>query len=229
MSIMNIGMTKIEWLLLNADTVDNFHASLTPAPNVIVPLDASGVLDLSATYVKSDVYTFRRVNLTNATNDYMLQVGEEAYISFNNTASVPLYIATQSGTYYEVHLVCSNPGGQSGGAPGYIMLNPNNTTYSNAFVSAQMYRSTDGLFSSYNTYSAFKIGYAFSSITFYITNFTQYKNMKGFYDVWGVFGNFPTIICFSCDWQDTTTVWTSLGTVTFSQSTSGYILIRRLV
>jgi hypothetical protein len=65
----------------NSDTVDGFHASLTPAPNVIVPLDASGVLDLSATYVKSNVYTFRRIDLTNATSDYMLQVGEEAIIS----------------------------------------------------------------------------------------------------------------------------------------------------
>ena len=35
----------------------------------IVPFDANGVLDLSATYVKSNVYTFRRVDLTNATSE----------------------------------------------------------------------------------------------------------------------------------------------------------------
>jgi hypothetical protein len=32
----------------------------------------------------------------------MLQVGEEAIINFTNATSVPLRIATQSGTYYEM-------------------------------------------------------------------------------------------------------------------------------
>jgi hypothetical protein len=50
----------------------------------------AGILDLSAAYVKSNVYTFRRVNLTGATSDYELQVGEEAIINFTNTTSVPL-------------------------------------------------------------------------------------------------------------------------------------------
>ncbi|MDM7320618.1 MAG: hypothetical protein P3W91_002680 [Fervidobacterium sp.] len=121
---------------LQSDTVDGYHASQTPAPHVIVPLDANGVLDLSATYVRSNVYTFRRVDLTNATSDYMLQVGEEAYISFSNTTSVPLRIATHNGTYYEFHLVCTNTGGTSGATTAPIYLYPNNTTYSNAFVFA---------------------------------------------------------------------------------------------
>jgi hypothetical protein len=47
---------------LNADKVDGFDVSRTPAPNTIVPLDENGVLNLSETYVKSNVYTFRRVD-----------------------------------------------------------------------------------------------------------------------------------------------------------------------
>jgi len=213
----------------NADTVDGFHASQTPGANIIVPLNANGILDLSATYVKSNVYSFRRVDLTGATSDYMLQVGEEAYISFSNATSVPLHIATQSGTYYECHLICSNTGGTSGGTEAEIYLNPNNTTYSNAFAYAEVYRNLGGLGSSYSvTYSAFRCGWAFSNITYYITNYTQYKNIRGFYDIYGLSHHYPSIYIFSTDWRDTTTAWTSLGTITFPQSASGYILVRRL-
>jgi hypothetical protein len=97
-------------------------------------------LDLSATYVKSNVYTFRRVDLTNATSDYNLQVGEEAIINFTNATSVPLRIATQSGTYYECHLVVVIQEGLRVGVGNHIFLNPNNTTYSNAFVYASIIR-----------------------------------------------------------------------------------------
>ncbi|DAD54584.1 TPA: conserved hypothetical protein, partial [Aquificae Conch Spring virus] len=215
-------------IIKNADTVDGFHASLTPAPNTIVPLDANGVLDLSVSYVKSSVYTLRRVDLTNATSDYELQVGEEAIIWFTNATSVPLKIATQSGTYYECHLICSNVGGTSGGVIGPIYLNPNNTTYSNAFIYVDIYRNTSGFGSERGTHSAFRCGLAFSNVTMFITNFTQYKGIKGIYNVYGIAESHPISVLFSTDWRDTTTRWTSLGTITFPQSTSGYILIRRL-
>nr|BAL53640.1 hypothetical protein HGMM_F07F09C15 [uncultured Aquificae bacterium] len=223
------ALTEIQTAAQNADTVDGYHASLSPAPQVIVPLDADGVLDLSATYVRSSVYTFRRVDLTNATSDYMLQVGEEAYISFSNTTSVPLRIATQSGTYYECHLICSNTGGTSGGTAAPIYLNPNNTTYSNSFVYAALHRTSGGASSDYTTYSAFRCGWSFVSSVFYITNFVQYKNVKGIYDLFGVIVGYPTMVVFSTDWRDTTTPWTSLGTIRFPQLSSGYIIVRRLV
>jgi len=187
------------------------------------------VLDLSETYVRSSVYTFRRVDLTNATSDYPLAIGEEAIINFTNATSVPLRIATQSGTYYEVHLVSSNAGGTSGGINNGVFLNPNNTTYNNAFVYVEIYRTTIGLGSVSVTYSSFRCGNAFANSTFFITNFTQYKNVKGFANVYGFSGTYPALGVFSSDWRDTTTSWTSLGTITFTQPTSGYILIRRLV
>ena len=159
----------------------------------------------------------------------MLQVGEEAYISFSDTKSVPLRIATQSGTYYECYLVCSNPGGTSGGAEGAIFLNPNNTTYSDSFVYAGLVRSSSASGSSYITYSAFRVAYAFVSSVFYITNFVQYKNVIGIYDIYGISNGYPCLVIFSTDWRDTTTPWTSLGTIVFPQNTSGYIIVRRLV
>jgi hypothetical protein len=215
-------------IVANADKVDGFDASKTPAPNVIIPLNQNGILDLSASYVKSSVYTFRRIDLTNASSDYLLQVGEEAYISFSNASSVALHIATQSGTYYEFHLICSNAGGTSGGSSNPIYINPNNTTYSNAFnfVDYNIGTSSNGTVNT--TYSAFRIGWAYSNSTCYITNYTQYKGIKGINDAYGISGSFPDLVIFSTDWNDTSTAWTSLGTVSFPQSSSGYILVRRL-
>jgi hypothetical protein len=211
----------------NADTVDGFHASLTPAPNTIVPLDANGILDLSGTYVKSNVYTFRRVNLTNATSDYMLQVGEEAIINFTNATSVPLRIATQSGTYYEMDVVVSNNVSTSGGTPREVFLNPNNTLYSNAFSYVEIFRNNSGFYSTIHIYSAFRLGWAIGDIRVFIINFTTHKSIKGI-DMQTGTSEAPVVHLHATSWNDTTTAWTSLGTITFPQATSGYILVRRL-
>jgi len=179
--------------------------------------------------LKSDIYTFRRVDLTNATSDYMLKVGEEAIINFTDATNIPLRISTQSGTYYECHLICSNTGGTSGATANRVLLNPNNTTYNNAFISVEYHRNASTSTNSANTLSAFMCGFAFSNSVFYITNFTQYKNVKGLIDAYGITTGFPYLIVFSADWRDTTTNWTSLGTIVFPQASSGYVLIKRLV
>lgn len=41
--------------------------------------------------------------------------------------------------------------------------------------------------------------------------------------------SYPDLNIFSTDWRDTTTPWTSLGTIVFPQPSSGYIIVRRLV
>jgi len=205
----------------NADTVDGFHASLTPAPNVIVPLNASGILDLSATYVKSSVYTFRRVDLTNATSDYMLQVGEEAIIYVNNQQIVPLHIATQDGTVYEMIISDS-------GQPAYLY--PNNTSYSNQFASYRIYAcvssgnwilgidgSTTLNQSAFFIWSGSKRVLIFNQ-TSYKRLFAHYADVSGYHH--GIFASF---------WSDTTTPWTSLGTFDLSWNIRGFILVRRLV
>jgi len=171
---------------------------------------------------------FKRVDLTGATEDYFLKVGEEAYISFSNVTQVPLHIATQDGTCYEMHIIPANTGGTSGGASAPIYLYPNNTTYSGAFYYAEVCRNSSGFGYPYQQHSALRIGWAFSCVTAWITNRTQYKNVRGIYDIYGRSYDYPTLIAFSTDWRDTSTEWTSLGTVVFPQSTSGEILVRRL-
>jgi len=171
---------------------------------------------------------FKRIDLTNATEDYFLKVGEEAYISFSNVTQVSLHIATQDGTYYEMHIIAGNVGGTNGATPAYIFLYPNNRTYSNAFYSALMWRSESSHNSSYVSESGFILASYYSNVLAWITNRTQYKNTRSFLDLYGYSGTYPNVRFVSSDWRDTTTEWTSLGTVVFPQSTSGEILVRRL-
>jgi len=193
-----------------------------------VPLNGVGVLDLSATYVKSSVYTFRRVDLTGATSDYNLQVGEEAYISFSNATSVPLRIATQSGTYYEMDLISFVTLKTGTGAA--IFLNPNNTTYSNAFTFMNVYINdgNSNVVGNKNTYNAFRITWSGAHARVYIHNVTVAKSVKSLAHMWDSSSYGCAIAIELTYWNDTSTAWTSLGTVTFPQSYSGYILVRRL-
>jgi len=187
--------------------------------NIFNELSRMGLLNVSHI---SDV-----VNLTGATSDFELQVGQIAYISFTDATQVPLHIATPNNSYYELHVIPSNTEGTSGGTVSRVYLYPNNTTYDNAFYYAEVLRKSDGLYHNYLTYSSFRIGYAFTSTTVWITNRTQYKNVRGIYDIYGISGHYPSITVFSTDWRDTTTEWTSLGTIVFPQSTSGEILVFR--
>jgi hypothetical protein len=203
---------------LNADMVDGFHASLIPGPNIIVPLNPDGVLNLSATYVKSNVYSLRRVDLTNATSDYMLQVGEEAYKSFSNATSVPLRIATASNALY--WLYCTRG----------CHLFPNNTTYSNAFKVVDWGVNFDGS-------SAAEYVYGLTDSSFHLGNpsgagsiiaYIDISNAKTITQHIASFSSFPYSIRHTpCHWISPTS-WTSLGTLTFLSATSGYVLIRRL-
>jgi len=187
--------------------------------NIFNELSRMGLLNVSHI---SDV-----VNLTGATTDYELQVGQIAYISFTDATQVPLHIATPNNSYYELHVIPSNTGGTSGGTNDNVFLYPNNTTYSGAFYSAEIWRDASAMSSSYPQNSAFVIGRAFSAITAWITNRTQYKNVRALLDYYGTSNTWPALRAISSDWRDTTTEWTSLGTIVFPQSTSGEILVFR--
>jgi len=214
----------------NADTVDGFHASQTPAPNVIVPLDASGVLDLSATYVKSNVYTFRRVDLTNATSDYELQVGEEAIIYFDTTQSTTknLRTATKEGLYQMLIWAKYDTSINNY----QVMLYPNNQSYTDQFTwlgicldePSSVSRSTV-------TFSGFNLGRIIEGGLYvcYFSTYTLGKFMISWHVVVGSSGN-GRLCYFVQRWNDTTTPWTSLGTISTAGLINGtlVILVRRL-
>lgn len=222
-----------DWIdMTNANTVDNYHASQTPATNTIIVsgsngLIANGWLANSIRGFENPIDTVAYYNQTG--NDYLLQVGEVAKITFSSTQSVPLRIATQSDTEYNMWLIPSNTGGTSGGATDRVLLNPNNTTYSNAFYFAEMYRNYNAHSSSYENLSSFRLNYSIPHNFAIIRNLTVYKSITGFGDNYGYPDAYPVTVTFSSVWRNTSTPWTSLGTVIFPQNTSGYILIQRIL
>ena len=172
---------------------------------------------------------FTRVDLTNATEDYLLKVGEEAYIIFNNVSSVPLKIATTNDTFYELHLLNSNTGTNSHVLYGRVRLFPNNTAYNNFRVSI-IYRSSGGhaAFSGHED-PGFSIGASFFVAIAWIINRKQYKNVRAVSNLYGWGGYYPLYWEASTDWGDTTTEWASLGTIVYPDRASGEIIVRRLM
>ncbi|MEM4134320.1 MAG: hypothetical protein QXV73_03910 [Candidatus Micrarchaeia archaeon] len=216
----------------NADKVDGYHASQTPTANTIPVAGADGKLAsgwfaISIKGFENPIDTVAYYNQTG--NDYPLAVGEVAKITFSSTQNVPLRIATQSNTEYMMWIVPSNTGGTSGGINDYVLLNPNNTTYSNAFIVADVGRNAVDIFSYYTTLSAFFLGSTIIHGFYVIRNLTVYKGIIGFLDKYGTTNTYPNYFGLSCDWRDTTTQWTSLGTVEFPQNSSGYVLVQRIL
>jgi hypothetical protein len=210
----------------NSDKVDNFHASQTPSANTIVPLNADGILDLSGTYVKSNVYTFRRVDLTGATSDYELQVGEEAIIRFTGATSVPLRIATSDDRLYEIFLQFSvNLELPSTN----VYLNPNNTTYASSFGHVSWWwesNGSHGWVAYTNSAPAFRL-YTQTPHSYIILDTTR-RFLRGFVSY--EFGDHRVGHgVFASKWHSNLVSWTSLGTFTFPTAMSGYILVRRLI
>ena len=216
---------------LNADKVDGFDVSQTPAPNVIVPLNANGILDLSATYVKSNVYTFRRVDLTNATSDYDLQLGEEAYYVWDTTVSTSLPLRIEvSGMLYEMIVVVPNRKIHTIG----LTLHPNNTIYPSVFQRTVIYpaHNTSTVYSSTSELTSIRyerVGGGGTLISWLQTT----KASKGEIHHTAVLESgyhYPHYTQGVHRWDDTITVWSSLGTLRIDQ-TNGviYVLVRRLI
>ena len=168
------------------------------------------------------------VDLTNATSDYDLQIGQKAIINFSNNTSKPLRIATANGRIYKMYLNVSNDFSNSG-ADGNVFLQPNNNTYTNSFYNTTIYRNSSGLFSSYQaTFNSFRLGYGFIFNEIHIQNFTTAKLLKLTILGWGYLAHFPLLEIAVSAWNDTTTAWTSLGTLSFPSSTSGKVIVERL-
>ena len=195
---------------------------------VAVAMLANLSVDLKKLNENVTQLNFPTIDLSSATTDYLLQPYFTAVINFSNATEVPLHIAIPADSYYELHIIPSDTGRTSGATDSPIFLYPNNTTYTDAFWVAEYWRNSDGLASAYTNISAFKIGQAFSAIVAWITNRTQYKNVRAITDVYGISTGWPTISPMSTDWRDTTTPWTSLGTVIFPQNSSGTIIVFRL-
>ena len=177
-------------------------------------------IGLWSLYGASGVYTLRRVNLTNATSDYMLQVGEEAIINFTNATRVPLRIAVAPDAFYELY--CSAGAG---------VLYPNNTSYAGSFrwVDWGVNYSNENIYGVLlrGILDGFALGNG--SGTGFIVSYIDTKNYKTLTLQAYVHPTAPySIRVVPSHWINPTT-WTSLGYVLFDNLLSGYILVKRLV
>jgi hypothetical protein len=228
---------------INATTVGGYGVSPIPTPNMLLPLDSNGkfpasVFPASLSPASSSPTGYANpVNLTGASSDYLLQVGEVAYISFNNQSLIPLHIAIPEPSsalnpvIYEITLSVATGSGSNGA----FWLYPNNTSYGNISYST-VEVSPAGSVSSWSgpTNGGFGIDLQYGqSDTPPITlraiasywGWSYYKQVVGFGGDNGGLGVGSSI------WFDTSTWWTSLGTLQIfytGGNATGVVLIRRL-
>jgi hypothetical protein len=175
-----------------------------------------------------------RVDLTNTTSDYNLAVGQEAIINFTNTTSVALHISTQSGTLYTLYIYFTNPSfAQGNGVLGSALLLPNNTSYSNAIYRSGILIDSNGSSALISgTVSGFELIYNMYPANCFSTiyNETKHKSTSSISVHGGYNSNsYARWQSENCVWNDYTTEWTSLGTLTFPKASSGFVLVRRIV
>ncbi len=149
--------------------------------------------------------------------------------------SFPLMTAMVEGANYEVTFSLS--GAQALGStavPSYVQLNPNGSTaYGNVFTHSYQYNNGGSFGSARVVTSAFSFTHAIASEnltghgfsgTFKIINVRNDKSVL--YNGGGIGGGFASG---SAWWSDTTTVWTTVGTLVTSQSFAQWnVFIRRV-
>jgi len=207
---------------VNASSVGGYTVSATPQPNTILPLNSNAQFPSSVFPAGFGNAYANPINLTSATADYLLQVGEVAYISFTNATSVALNIATTSTAVY--WLYCNGGG---------CYLNPNNTSYSGSFYwtdwgfNYNYSNSSQELINGGHIDKAFALGNPSGAGV--IVSYIDIANAQTITQQAGNFSGYPYSIREVASYWSSPVSWTSLGTITFMQASSGHVLVRRLV
>jgi hypothetical protein len=167
-------------------------------------------------------------NLTGAAADYLLLPGDTARITFTDQTSVPLRVAMAEGGEYEI--IFSATAIPATVADAVVYLQPNNTTYTGAFIS-QMIQAygTSSLVGAGTSDPAFIFGYAKTIKSIMkLSNYVTCKSYSGS----ALFRLNNNTAYYNRDikvfWNDASTVWASLGTLVFTAAQSGTVIIRRI-
>lgn len=163
------------------------------------------------------------LDVSNYTIDYYLRRGETAIVNYSASTSVPLHIKTVEGMY-EVIIH-----GDKSITPstGRVVLKANNTNYSGAVYQSTRYgtgTNTDSYWQ--GTFDNFWVAEGRCDLAkLEISTITKTK--ASLVQSTG-YTTFRAPVIGNSSWEDTTTAWTSLGTITFPFAQSGTILIRRI-
>ena len=166
------------------------------------------------------------INNTGAGSDVALAIGQKAYITVSGATSIPLHIATSgaTGEQYEITLSGTSAIVAQGNSS---YLNANNTTQASAWTAAAVYGANSGTGGAAGTNNTSLISYASSPVHATIKAWTsttakmvasqEFERWSGI-NMSAVYGN---------QWNDTTTVWSSLGTIVLPTAWTGTVTIER--
>jgi len=187
-------------------------------------IKAGSVFRLLKTNSSSLVAPYNPIDVSALTSDYLLKPGEIAYIDYTNTTSVPLNIKTEEGDY---EIIIKPTTVLFTATNGNVLL-PNNSNTATDAVHRQGYSIANNTIAPITTTSnACYMGYgSIVNLHARVTTTTLQKHMHlSAITSWS--GTYCSYDVHSY-WTDTTTPWTSLGTVTFPLEQSGKIIIKRI-
>lgn len=173
------------------------------------------------------------IDNTGAGADITLAIGQKAIVTFSAATSVALHIATGDNQLYRIIISASG----NTGSTGHAFLNPNNTTFTNFFRN-------DGLVASAGSSSVISI-YSNAPFLAYDTDIrgsealvsTKTTSKWVSFKSYGYTGTALYQSNGSSHWQnaassegvgDTTTAWTSLGTLSFPIAATGVAIVERI-
>jgi len=180
--------------------------------------------------------TFQQViNNTGASADVSLAVGQLAYVDVSAATTALLRIATGDNQLYELNLQMTGNGNTSG----YPILSPNNASYTNFIYHTGIAESGGSAVNLGDYQSGFPLcrngDIRQTRVTLSTKTTSKHATYLGavYYTATAVYwssgiANWLSAASNSAATTDTTTAWTSLGTVAFPVAATGRIYIRRL-
>ena len=161
--------------------------------------------------------------LNNSGSDIVLHVGEASYQDISSATSLALHVACGDNQEYLYGMLLEGGGSTSA----QISLAPNNTTYSGAIACQFINASGSTLSGGASSAASFVMGQGAPFQVFgSISTKTVAKGLTGSGQL--LVSGTRYLNDWNCNWADTTTLWSSLGTFTFPLSNTGRVIIRRV-
>jgi len=186
-----------------------------------VPLDTSANLPITAAYYSPVLW--------NGSTDRVLGAGQITQDSFTSATSMPLNIVCGDGQVYEIDMVGSYTAAAAGTDP---VLQPNNAVpTTNIFTGRGLYvtnTTVTGLNGALNVNGFDLCAGSASILVGKFTLFTSTLNKKIIVDSASNTSTDSYKTNWAIEWNDTTTPYTSIGTVIMPIAWTGQIVVKRI-